>query len=378
MMLDVSRHFLIPAEVKALIDRFAGLKLNVFHWHLTDDQGWRIEIKSRPELTVIGSVRPASPLASDRTKPDGIPYGPFFYTQEEIRDVVEYARQRSVMIVPEIDLPGHVVAALACYPELSCTGGSFEVRTAWGIEDDVLCLGNPAALEFVFDVLGEIAGLFPGPFLHIGGDEAPTTRWEHCPCCQAAAKKAGIGPVEGLRKLFVRQLENFLAARGKRAVCWDEVLDDDPGTGTVVASWRGVEAGIQAAARGNDVIMCPHTYCYLDYRLNDDPGQVLGAPNGLYISLEDCYGYDPVDGTLTPEQATHILGPQGNIWTEYMWSAADVNQMTFPRAHAIAEIGWTPRARRDFTAFERRLATVREAAENGLPEKREEFVIDLV
>lgn len=358
MMLDVSRHFLTVPEVKALLDQFAALKFNVFHWHLTDDQGWRVEIKSRPELTAVGATRATSPRPDDRKKPDGVPYGPYYYTQEEIREVVEHARQRSVTIVPEIDLPGHMVAALASYPSLGCSGGPYAVSTTWGVEEDVLCLGKPTTLAFVFDVLGEIASLFPGPFLHVGGDEVPTTKWLMCPCCQAATRKAGVAPGEGLRKVFFREVENFLAKRGKRAVCWDEVLDDDPAAATIISSWRGVEAGVEAAARGNDVVMCPHTHCYLDYRCSDAPGQRLGAPNGLFLSLKDCYDYDPVDPNLNPQQASHILGLQGNIWTEYMWSADDVNAMVFPRAHAIAEVGWSPRSRRHFLSFQRRLAAL--------------------
>jgi len=359
IMLDVARHFLGVAEVKAFIDRLARLKFNVFHWHLTDDQGWRVEILSRPELTRIGSMRAESPSRGDATVMDGTPYGPFFYTQEEIREVVAYARARSILVVPEIDLPGHVRAALACYPELGCTRGPYAVRTTWGIEEDVLCLGNPASLDFVRDVLGEICDLFPGPFVHIGGDEVPHERWMRCPCCREAARREGLANPKELQRLFTRAVEAFLAERGKRAVGWDEILDEGPSADTIVASWRGVEGGIKAAAAGNDVVMCPFTHCYLDYRESDAPGQVIGAPNGLVTTLEKCYSFEPRDPSLTPEQAAHVIGVQGNLWTEYMWSAEDVARMAFPRAHAIAEIGWTPSARRDFSSFTRRLAKLR-------------------
>lgn len=373
MMLDVARHFFTVEEVKAFIDRMARLKFNVFHWHLTDDQGWRVEIKSRPELTVTGAVRPSSPQPTNRMKSDETVYGPFFYTQDEIRQVVEYASQRSIMIVPEIDLPGHVVAALACYPELGCTKGPYAVRTTWGVEDHVLCLGNPASLDFVFDVLGELTGLFPGPFFHVGGDEVPVVQWQECACCQGAAAAAGIAPVEGLRRLFVAEIERFLAARGKRAVGWDEVVADDPSDRTLIAAWRSVEEGVKAAAQGYEVIMCPHTSCYLDYPSSNKSGQILGSPHGFVTTLEDCYRFDPVD-EIAPAQVGQVVGLQANVWTEYMWSAADVDEMAFPRACAIAEIGWSPRARRDFSGFERRL----EAGEIGVQKKSEELVIDLI
>lgn len=359
IMLDVARHFLGVAEIKAFLDRLARLKFNVFHWHLTDDQGWRVEINSRPELTTIGSIRAESPVPGDVATMDGTPYGPFFYTQDEIREVVAYARERSILIVPEIDLPGHVRAVLACYPELGCTRGPYEVRTDWGIEEEVLCLGNPATLDFVRDVLGEICELFPGPFIHIGGDEVPHERWMQCPCCQEAARKAGLASPKDLQKHFTHAVETFLAGRGKRAVGWDELLDEEPGPDTIIASWRGVEGGIKAAAAGNDAIMCPFTHCYLDYRDSDAAGQVLGAPNGQVLTLEKCYSYEPRDPRLSPEQAARIIGVQGNVWTEYMWSAKDVNRMVFPRAHAIAEIGWSTPERRDYSSFLRRLGGLR-------------------
>lgn len=373
IMLDVARHFLTVPEIKAFLDRLARLKFNVFHWHLTDDQGWRVEIKSRPELTTIGAVRAESPIPGDAATMDGTPYGPFFYTRDDIREIVAHAQARSIVVVPEIDLPGHVRAVLACYPELGCTRGPYTVRSDWGIEEEVLCLGNPASLDFVRDVLGEICELFPGPFVHIGGDEAPDGRWLHCPCCREAARQAGLASPKALQKTFTRAIERFLAERGKRAVGWDEILDESPSADTVIASWRGAEGGIRAAATGNDAIMCPFTHCYLDYRDSEAPGQVLGAPNGLVTTLEKCYSYEPRDPGLTPEQAAHIIGVQGNLWTEYMWSAEDVNRMAFPRAHALAEIGWSPAERRDFPSFLRRLGKLRRPREKQPIGGREEI-----
>lgn len=355
VMLDVARHFFTVPEVKAFLDKIARLKFNVFHWHLTDDQGWRIEIKSRPELTRHGSIRAESPLREDRKRGDGTPYGPFFYTQDEIREVVAHATALGVTVVPEIDLPGHVMAVLACYPELGCTGGPYEVRRTWGIEKDVLCIGNPASLDFARDVLGEVVALFPGPFVHIGGDEVPRDRWQECPICQAAIREHGLADEVALQGRFMREIETFLATHGKRPIGWDELLEVKPGARTVIASWQGIEAGQEAAAAGHDVIMCPLTHCYLDYRMTDAPGQHVGATHGKTIPLEKCYGFDPLAAPLQPEHHPRILGLQGNLWTECVWTVADLDSLLFPRAQALAEVAWTPSARRDFASFTRRL-----------------------
>lgn len=356
-MLDCARHYFRPDFVKHYIDLAALHGMSVFHWHLTDDQGWRIEIKAYPELTRTGAMRRSSPLPGAPGHQDGTPYGPWFYTQDQIREIIDYASQRHIEIIPEIDLPGHVVAALACYPELGCTGGPYEVRTTWGIEDHVLCLGNPEALRFSLKVLAEAVSLLPGSYIHIGGDEVPENRWQECPRCLEAARKAGLAGVSGLRQAYTHALEDFLQSHGKRAIGWDEILDQSPRTDTIIASWRGTESGIRAAALGNDVVMCPHTHCYLDYRFTTDipVNQGPGAPHDHIITLEKCYHYDPAASITDPAVRRHIIGLQGNLWSEYIWTEEDLHTMAFPRAHALAEVGWSPASRKDFAAFQRRL-----------------------
>lgn len=358
LLLDVSRHFFTVEEVKKLLNRMAALKLNVLHWHLTDDQGWRIEIRSRPALTSIGATRRESPIRGNPDEQDGVPYGPFFYSHKDVRDVIRHADELGILIVPEIDLPGHVAAALACYPELGCSGGPYEVRTSWGIEENVLCLGRTSASEFARDVLAEVSELFPGPFVHIGGDEVPVDQWKNCPHCLSAARTAGVPVATGLRKIFTRQLVEFLQSRGKRAIGWDEILDDDPPPTTAISSWRGTDGGRRAAVLGHDVVMCPHSHCYLDHRATDEPGQTLGAPYAAKLTLEQCYSFEPSDPDFDSEASNRIIGVQGNLWTEYMWTAEDLNTMGFPRALALAEVGWSPKSRRDFQDFQFRLSSL--------------------
>ena len=345
MHLDVGRHFFGKKFVEEYIDLISRYKFNVFHWHLTEDQGWRIEIKKYPKLTTVGSWR-------KETMGDGQPHGGF-YTQDEIREVVAYARNRFVTIVPEIEMPGHSTAALASYPELSCTGGPFEVQTRWRVFDDVYCAGNEKTFAFLQDVLTEVMDLFPGEFVHIGGDECPKTRWKVCPLCQARMKAEGLATEHELQSYFVRRIEKFLNAHGKRLIGWDEILEGGLPPNATVMSWRGIDGGIAAATSGHDVVMTPTSNCYFDYfqGLTGEPG-----PVGEYLPLERVYAYEPVPPGLTGDQARHVLGAQGNVWTEQMPDTRKVEYMAFPRACAMSEVVWSPAAKRDFRDFSSRMA----------------------
>ena len=345
MHLDVGRHFFGKKFVEEYIDLISRYKFNIFHWHLTEDQGWRIEIRKYPKLTSVGAWR-------KETLDDGQPYGGF-YTQDEIREVVAYARQRFVTIVPEIEMPGHSTAAIASYPELSCTGGPFEVQTKWRVFEDVYCAGNDRTFEFLQDVLTEVMDLFPGQFIHVGGDECPKTRWKVCPRCQARIKAEGLAGEHELQSYFVKRIEKFLNAHGKRLVGWDEILEGGLAPNATVMSWRGIDGGIAAAASGHDVVMSPTSNCYFDYfqGLTGEPD-----PVGKYLPLDSVYGYEPVPASLTADQARHILGAQGNVWTEYIADAKKAWYMSFPRACAMSEVVWSPGNKRDFQDFSARMA----------------------
>jgi len=345
MHLDVGRHFFGKKFVEEYIDLLSRYKLNIFHWHLTEDQGWRIEIKKYPRLTTVGSWR-------KETLGDGQPHGGY-YTQDEVREVVAYARARFITIVPEIEMPGHSTAALASYPELSCTGGPFDVQTKWRVFDDVYCAGNDRTFEFLEDVLTEVMELFPGKFIHIGGDECPKTRWKVCPRCQARIRAEGLANEHELQSYFVRRIERFLNAHGRRLVGWDEILEGGLAPNATVMSWRGIDGGIAAATSGHDVVMSPTSNCYFDYTQG-----VTGEPwaVGAYLPLERVYAYEPVPGGLTPEQARHILGAQGNVWTEYIPFPPQAEYMAFPRACAMSEVVWTPAQKKDFHDFSARMA----------------------
>jgi hexosaminidase len=345
MHLDVGRHFFGKKFVEEYIDLISRYKFNVFHWHLTEDQGWRIEIKKYPKLTSIGSWR-------KETLGDGQPHGGY-YTQDEIREVVAYARERFVTIVPEIEMPGHSTAAIASYPELSCTGGPFEVQTKWRVFEDVYCAGNEQTFEFLQDVLTEVMDLFPGPYIHIGGDECPKTRWKYCPRCQARMKAEGLATEHELQSYFVRRIEKFLNAHGKRLVGWDEILEGGLAPNATVMSWRGIDGGIAAASSGHDVVMTPTSNCYFDYfqGLTGEP-----EPTGSYLPLERVYEYEPVPTALTPDQARHILGAQGNVWTENIPDGRKAQYMAFPRACAMSEVVWSPAGKKDFRDFSARMA----------------------
>jgi hexosaminidase len=345
MHLDVGRHFFGKKFVEEYIDLLSRYKFNVFHWHLTEDQGWRIEIKKYPRLTTVGSWR-------KETLGDGQPHGGF-YTQDDVREVVAYARERFVTVVPEIEMPGHSTAALASYPGLSCTGGPFDVQTKWRVFDDVYCAGNEKTFEFLEDVLTEVMDLFPGRYIHIGGDECPKTRWKVCPRCQARIKAEGLAGEHELQSYFIRRIEKFLNAHGKRLVGWDEILEGGLPPNATVMSWRGIDGGIAAATSGHDVVMTPTSNCYFDY-YQGRTGEP--EPVGSYLPLDLVYSYEPVPQGLTEGQARHILGAQGNVWTESIPDSRKAEYMSFPRACAMSEVVWSPREKRNFVDFSLRMA----------------------
>ncbi len=339
MHLDVGRHIYSVEFIKKYIDMLAMHKMNVFHWHLTEDQGWRIEIKKYPKLTEIGSIRKNA---------DGTTYGGF-YTQAQIKEVVAYAASRFIDVMPEIEMPGHSVAALAAYPELSCTGGPFQVRTAWGVSEDVYCAGKESTFNFVQDVLTEVISLFPFKYLHIGGDECPKDRWAKCPDCQKRMKTEGLKNEMELQSYFIRRIEKFLVSKNRSLVGWDEILEGGLAPEATVMSWRGEAGGIEAAHQGHDVIMSPTTYCYFDFYQGDrrfEPKAIGG-----FLSLEKVYSYDPTPAELNIEEAKHVLGAQGNVWTEYIPDEKQVEYMALPRMSALAEVVWTPKPLRDYEKF---------------------------
>jgi len=343
MHLDVGRHFYSVEFIKKYIDMLAMHKMNVFHWHLTEDQGWRIEIKKYPKLTEIGSIRKNA---------DGTTYGGF-YTQEQVKEVVAYAASRFINVMPEIEMPGHSVAALAAYPELSCTGGPFEVRTAWGVSDDVYCAGKEATFAFVQDVLTEVIALFPFKYLHIGGDECPKGRWAKCPDCQKRMKTEGLKDEMQLQSYFIQRIEKFLIANNRSLVGWDEILEGGLAPEATVMSWRGVDGGIEAARQGHDVIMSPNSHCYFDHYQGDPKFEPKAI--GGYLTLEKVYSYEPTPEELNTEEAKHVLGAQANVWTEYILTEKQVEYMTLPRMSALAEVVWTPKVLRDYEKFSHRM-----------------------
>ena len=355
MHLDVARHFFSVDEVKRYIDVMAIHKLNTLHWHLTDDQGWRIEIKRYPELTAVGSIRKATVVRKEWGTYDGTPYGGF-YTQDEIRDVVKYAADRGVTVIPEIDLPGHMLAALTAYPELGCTGGPYEVWGRWGVADDVLCPGREKTFEFLEGVLTEVMELFPSEYIHIGGDECPKGRWEKCPRCQAKIRQLGLKD-DGehtaehyLQSYVTDRIGKFLAQHGRRIIGWDEILEGRAPSDAVVMSWRGSEGGIAAAKLGHDVIMTPNSHFYFDYYQSlDTDAEPFGI--GGYIPMEQVYSYDPAFPELTPEQQKHILGVQANLWTEYVLSDEHLEYMLLPRLAALSEVQWCQPETKDWNRF---------------------------
>ena len=416
MMLDVGRHFFSVDFVKRYIDLLAMHNMNYFHWHLTEDQGWRIEIKKYPRLTEIGSIRKETGIGASRTEFDGKPYGGFYtqdeireivkYAQEryvtvipeidlpghmlaalaaypelgctggpyevachwgvfpdEIREIVKYAQERYVTVIPEIDLPGHMLAALAAYPELGCTGGPYEVACHWGVFPDVLCLGNEKTYEFLEGVLSEVIELFPSKYIHIGGDEAPRTRWEMCPKCQGLAKKEGLrtdrkhSTEDRLQSYCMKRIERYLNERGRQIIGWDEILEGDVAPNATVMSWRGIRGGIKAAKLKHDVIMTPNDYMYFDYYQSDDKAQEPLAM-GSGVTVEKVYGFEPVATELEKEEKKYILGVQANVWTEYIATPEHVEYMMVPRIAALAEVQWMMPEEKDYQEFLKRLSSL--------------------
>lgn len=352
MHLDVCRHFFPVPFVKKYIDYIAMYKMNTFHWHLTDDQGWRIEIKRYPKLTEVGAWRSGSmvgPFSAQRY--DSVRYGGY-YTQEEIREVVEYARKRRVTIVPEIEMPGHAMAALASHPELSCTGGPFEVAKGWGVFEDVFC-PKEETFTFLENVLTEVIALFPGKYVHIGGDESPKERWKKCARCQALMKRHRLKDEHQLQSYFIRRIEKFVNAKGRQIIGWDEILEGGLAPNAAVMSWRGTKGGITAARLRHHVVMSPGSHCYFDHYQGSPDFEPLSI--GGHTTVEKVYSYDPVPAALPRSRAKYILGAQGNVWTEYIASERHVEYMAIPRMAALAEVLWSPKPKRTYKEFEGRL-----------------------
>lgn len=356
---DVARHFFTVDEVKSFIDMMTLHNMNRMHWHLTEDQGWRLEIKKYPKLTEIGSKRTETVIGRNSGKYDGIPYGGF-YTQEQAKEIVEYAAQRYVTVIPEIDLPGHMQAALAAYPHLGCTGGPYEVWREWGVSDNVLCAGNDSTLTFIDDILTEVMEIFPSSYIHIGGDECPKTQWEKCPKCQARIKSLGLksddkhSKEERLQSVIINHAEKFLNEHGRQIIGWDEILEGGLAPNATVMSWRGEAGGIEAAKQKHDVLMTPNTYLYFDYYQTKDVDNEPLAIGG-YLPLERVYSYEPMPASLTPEEQKYIVGVQANHWTEYMPTFAQVQYMALPRWAALSEIQWTMPAKKNYQDFLKRL-----------------------
>lgn len=338
-MLDCSRHFWKVEDIKEVLDILAMHKMNRFHWHLTEDQGWRIEIKKYPLLTKIGSIREQTTTGKNEGL-DGIPYGGY-YTQKDIKEIVKYAQERFITIIPEIEIPGHSLGALSAYPWLGCEGekGNYKTWSYWGVSKQIACAGKESTFKFWEDVLGEVIALFPGEYIHIGGDEAPRDMWKECPDCQKRIKDNNLNNEAELQSYVNNRIEKFLNAHGRKLIGWDEILEGGVSQGATIMSWRGTEGGIAAAKKGNKVIMTPGSHCYLDYCQTTDRRDEL-LSNGSYVPLRKAYSFNPYD-QLAKDEQKHILGVQGNLWTEYVTTPMQLQYKTLPRLGAIAEIGWS-------------------------------------
>ena len=370
MMLDVGRHFFSMDEIKTYIDMMALHNINRFHWHLSEDQGWRIEIKKYPKLTEIGSMRKETVIGHNTGKYDGKPYGGF-YTQEQAKEIVAYAAERYITVIPEIDLPGHMQAALAAYPELGCTGGPYEVWTQWGVSDNVLCAGNDQTIQFIKDVLAEIVEIFPSEYIHVGGDECPKEKWKTCPKCQARIKALGLKSdtkhtkEERLQSYVIHEAEEFLNSKGRKMIGWDETLEGGLAPNATVMSWRGEAGGIEAAKQHHDVVMTPNTYLYFDYYQSKDTETEPMAIGG-YLPMERVYSYEPMPKALSPEEQKYIVGVQANLWTEYIPDFKQVQYMVLPRMAALSESQWCAPEKKNYEAFLQRVSRlVNIYAKNG-------------
>jgi hexosaminidase len=355
MHLDVCRHFFPKEDIKKYLDLLALYKLNVFHWHLTDDQGWRIEIKKYPQLTAVGSVRKETVIGKPRDNAtyDGKQYGGF-YSQDDIREVVEYARQRHITIVPEIEMPGHALAALSGYPQYSCCMNPLEPATTWGVFEDVFCAGNDSVFEFVENILTEVCDLFPGNYVHIGGDECPKERWMMCEKCQRKKVSENLKDEHELQSYFISRIGKFLNSKGKYFIGWDEILEGGLAPDAAVMSWRGTEGGIEAARQKHYVVMSPGKPCYFDhYQSKNRKKEPLAI--GGYNPLDSVYNYEPTPKVLSADEKKFILGAQGNVWTEYIKTFSHVEYMSVPRMCAMAEVVWTPAEKKNYHNFIERL-----------------------
>lgn len=350
--LDVGRYFMPKEFVLKFLDLLALHKLNVFHWHLTDDQGWRIEIKRYPKLTEVGAWRRDSMLTYDPPTFTGKLHGGF-YTQDDVREIVAYAAERFITVVPEIEMPGHASAAIAAYPELGNLDKPIEVATRWGVIEDVFNVED-STIAFLQNVLAEVLELFPSKFIHIGGDEVPKKQWKESLRAQTKMLALGLKDEHELQSWFVRQMDTWLAARGRRLIGWDEILEGGLAPGAAVMSWRGIEGGIAAARAGHDVVMTPTSHTYLDYYQSGNRDREPHAIGG-FLPLKKVYEFEPVPKELTPEQARHVLGSQGQLWTEYLPDPKRVEYMAFPRLSALAEVVWSPKEARNYGGFLSRL-----------------------
>jgi hexosaminidase len=349
--LDVARHFMPKEFVKKFIDTLAVHKINILHWHLTDDQGWRIEIKKHPKLTQVGAWRKETVIGKNTGEYDGKPHGGY-YSQDDIKEIVEYAAERYINIVPEIEMPGHCQAALACYPELSCTGGPFEVGKIWGIYKDVFCAGNEATFEFIEEVLSETIELFSSKYIHVGGDECLKTRWKSCPKCQSCIDAEGLKDEQQLQSWFVKRIERFLKSKDRKLIGWDEILEGGLATDATVMSWQSESGGITAAKLGRDVVMAPMSHTYFD-QYQARTGEQLAI--GGFLPLDKVYSYDPIPEVLSETESKHVLGVQTQLWSEYISTPDHMGYMAYPRACALAELAWTPLAQKDYNLFHERL-----------------------
>ena len=354
VMLDCARHYFPVKFVKQFIDLIAMHNMNVFHWHLTDDQGWRIEVKKYPDLAQIGSVREKTVLGHNSDVFDDTPYGGY-YTQEEAREIVKYAADRFITVIPEIDMPGHMIAALAAYPDMGCTGGPYKVSPIWGIMPDVLCLGNEKTYQFCEDVLSEMMDIFPSEYIHLGGDETPNVRWKECPKCKALMAKENLTPGK-LQGYFTNRIEKFVNSKGRRIIGWDEILDGDINQSATIMSWRGTAPGARGAKMGHDVIMSPSSHVYFDYYQTRQGESQWEEPLliGGNLPIERTYSLEPVPEGADAETASHIIGVQGNLWTEYIAGPSLAEYQVLPRMGALSEVQWRPQGQKDFENYKMR------------------------
>ncbi|MBR2962289.1 MAG: beta-N-acetylhexosaminidase [Alistipes sp.] len=364
-MLDVCRHIFTVEQVKTFIDMLSLHKINYFHWHLTEDQGWRIEIKRYPELTRIGSMRDETAIGKYHItkRKDGAPYGGYF-TQEQVRDIVKYASDRYITVIPEIEMPGHAVAALASYPYLGCTGGPYKVRTIWGISKEVFCAGKESTFEFLENVLAEVIELFPSKYIHIGGDECPKNAWKVCEACQKRIADEGLADEHQLQSYFMERIEKWLNKHGRHAIGWDEILKGGISKTTTIMAWNSTKIGATAAKLGNNVIMSPKFYCYIDYYQTMEPeknNEPLANGRKRQLPVSKVYSLNPFEG-LTAEESKAVIGVQANLWTEYIPTFGHAQYMALPRLAALSEVGWS-HPRKDYADFAKRMETMRKIYE---------------